>query len=458
MRRCIVHFGMNKTGSSSIQSTLYNAALGPAFHYIDLGVDNPSGPLLNAFMAPQRRLKSIRGRSPNATIAGVKKRGDVIINKLREQLRSAEASNLILSAEGLWRLTSEELSNLYQLIKPYVDHIEAVAYIRSPKGFMESNFQQLVKGGLNKLDIDLVYPKYQARFEKFDQVFGRENVHYWHFNPALFEGGCVVRDFCSRVGISGDITVRRVNEGFSCGAIASLYAYRKFYNQFPKRDEFNRENERLVKKLYDLPGPKLKFSSELIKPTIENYEGDIRWMEMRLQKNLTEDIYKHDDAAIKSEQDLLTFDRSAIDWLLNSLELEESAKAGILTDWANPVTVAGLIHKLRIKLTEVDKSSNEIGVKLGESASTVTKPSVSRVDIKKLIDEAQQPQKSDQPSSKESAVSTVNAVLTQIRQKLESTDTGAVVVPGLGRFTIRTVSSPPSDDYSSHKRIVFTPH
>ena len=37
MSGCVFHFGMHKTGSSSIQNSLYHGLGDPAFHYADLG-------------------------------------------------------------------------------------------------------------------------------------------------------------------------------------------------------------------------------------------------------------------------------------------------------------------------------------------------------------------------------------------------------------------------------------
>lgn len=444
MRRCIVHFGMNKTGSSSIQATLYNCSLGPAFHYIDLGVDNPTGPLLDAFMLPKRRLNSIRNRSRKMTIERVRKRQNLVLSKLREQLDSATAPTLILSAEGLWRLTYQELSELHQFIQPYVDKIEAVAYVRPPKGFMESNFQQLVKGGLDKLDLSSgVYPNYRARFEKFDEIFGAENVQYWRFSPSLFKENCVVKDFCSRLNITESVEVHRVNEGLSRNATAALFSYRKFYSRFPERDRFNKENELLIRRLYDLPGKKLRFSSQLVKPLLDESQEDIRWIESRLHYPLLEDIDKHDDYAVSTEEDLLSIDNSALGWLLDQIEVEHFNDAQ-----STPETIAELIHQLRIKLSDEDTSP------------VLERRTVkgTNVNIKKLVRKAQKayPKLQNQLSEQET-IALVRGIFGQIVQELDDTDTGSVSVPGLGKFTVREIEKIAEGNNKLEKRIVFTP-
>ena len=48
MSGCVFHFGMHKTGSSSIQNSLYHGLGDPAFHYADLGQPNASARIVTA--------------------------------------------------------------------------------------------------------------------------------------------------------------------------------------------------------------------------------------------------------------------------------------------------------------------------------------------------------------------------------------------------------------------------
>ncbi len=445
MRRCIVHFGMNKTGSSSIQSTLYSTSLGSDFHYVDLGVENPTGPILNAFMSPEKRFELLRSRAKSLTLDKLKERGNSTINRLREQLESSEARTLILSAEGLFQLTVDELSCLHRFIEPYVDILQAVAYIRPPKGFMESNFQQLVKGNLRIFALEeKVYPNYQDRFEKFDKVFGQENVEYWRFSPESFEDSCVVKDFCNRLSIPiRDNDIVRVNEGLSRGATAALFTYRKFYDNFPERKTFGKENRHLVEKMYELPGTKLRFSSDLVSPILVKQKMDIEWMESRLGESLTEQLDKYEDIAISTESDLLSLDSNTLSWLANELGADYSA-----TDSIQPIQVAKWVHQLRVQLS--DEKSN---VKSENSFHD------SDINIKQIVRQFQKSNPKLTSSTLEQDMTTlVFGVFEQIVQELDATESGTISISGLGRFTVRETQKGKQTSVRAKRRISFSPH
>jgi hypothetical protein len=76
-----------------------------------------------------------------------------------------------------------------------------VAYVRDLAGYITSNFQERVKNGYANFDLIDSAPPYRRWFEKFDAVFGSENVRLWKFDPASFPRGCVVQDFCARLGL-----------------------------------------------------------------------------------------------------------------------------------------------------------------------------------------------------------------------------------------------------------------
>jgi hypothetical protein len=64
-RRVIVHIGMHKTGSSSIQHTLYQRLADASFEYADLGCANHSEQIHSLFSSSPERyhLHRKRGRS-----------------------------------------------------------------------------------------------------------------------------------------------------------------------------------------------------------------------------------------------------------------------------------------------------------------------------------------------------------------------------------------------------------
>jgi hypothetical protein len=315
-RRCVLHFGMHKTGSSSIQASLFRKPLGEGFHYVDFGVDNPTGPILNMFQAPELRYKHLVARGARLGYEAFLAERGPRRERLSAELSGARARTLIISAEGLTLLSESELASFRDYIGQYVGAIDAFAYVRRPKEFMESMFQQQVKGRLGSLDLRKLYPVYRQRFEKFDWIFGVEHVHYRLFDAEGFPGGCVVQDFCGCVGVPlAKDQIVRVNEGLSRNAVALLYVYRKYARAIGSDRYTIGQDKLLVEELAKLRGPKLRFSWQVVEPVLKENESDLGWMEARLGVSLREIPGPREPDAIHDEAGLLSLDQGALDWL-----------------------------------------------------------------------------------------------------------------------------------------------
>ena len=341
--RIILHFGMHKTGSTSIQNSFFNnAGLLEHLLYPDFGTHSHN-PLLSNLYGRKA------AKAPSPEIAKRKK-----INA-KTKLKTALDTNLeknddiLISAEVLSAFNIKQLNKLYSLLSTYAKEIIAVGYIRSPKSYIESAFQETLKGGnIKRLDLTKRYPNYQERIQKFDLILGQENVFLWKFNPSAFPDGCVVRDFCQRLNINLPAeSMVRVNESLSLGAVSLLYAYSKFKSKLKIIDDHRKSQKLFIKNVSDYQdGKKLHFASSLILPILEQHKLDLEWMEARLGESLAENIYLHDDQAIASESDLLKFDPACTQWLASQLG-DDYAK-----NWhpdMSGLQIAEWMHLLRIK-------------------------------------------------------------------------------------------------------------
>ncbi len=218
-----------------------------------------------------------------------------------------------------------------KFFEKYFDNILIVAYIRSPKAYIESAFQEIAKGGNNKFNIENSYPEYQENFEKFDKIFGCNNVLLWKFESKKLKDGDVVKDFCSRLNLKIDEeNIVRSNESMSKEVLSLIYSYNKFGDFLSGNRQINRkENVKLINLLSNMKGHKLKFSSSLILPILEKNGDDILWMEKRLGSSLSEPL--EDNASrVNSEEDLLQINISTIQELKkiigkDSLGIRETA-------------------------------------------------------------------------------------------------------------------------------------
>lgn len=355
-KRCIIHFGMHKTGSSSIQQSLFRAA--PCLnnlHYLEVGSANLSGAIATAFGDHPTQYHANRKRG--LTEAEVNARVQEIKLKLTIQLQEASKPSFLLSAEKISTLGRAGLLHLVDWLTGQIDDIQAVGYIRDPLSFMASAFQQYVKGGLSQLNWLTLVPRYQDRFEVFDQVLGRDRVQFWKFDPATFPNGCVVRDFCARLGIDlPEAQIIRANEGLSREAVALLYAYRKYGPGYGIGPTVMAENNRLIRVLAQLSGHKLQFAAKAVEPVLNMQREQIAWMEERLGASLKE-APADDPHAICEEVDLLNFSPDSVRWLKDQLEQNVTAR------WPSsptPEMITQGMHVLRLKLTQEAQSASRI--------------------------------------------------------------------------------------------------
>lgn len=445
MTTVFLHFGMNKTGSTSIQRFLSGLEPTPDVMYADLDGANQSVPLVAAFTSDPRNSfnlvkRDLSGDDAQAERARLRARVDAIVG-------SGAAEKIIFSAEGVVGLSKPELADLHRSLHAGRNAVQAVGYVRAPSSFIESYFQQNLKKRLVTFDLQGFYPKYRNRFEKFEEVFGTENVRYWLFDPDSFPERCVVQDFCRRVGIDmGGQKVKRMNDSFSRQALGLLYAYRKFGPPQGLGLQALRENGRLVRALQQLKGDKVRLSRALIAPVLERHADDIAWIEQRLGAPFPSDVGRSEAGAIESEADLLDFDEATVRWLAERLGPKYVDK---VRPHMNPQTVADWVSQWRVKLTDERKSD-------APKASPVEAkpPRAAAVTVLQLVREAMRDADGEvDTAAQDRAVRLVRSVFQKINEKLESAPEGALAIPKLGAFS----RSRPAEDEPS-LAFVFQPH
>ena len=437
MTKCILHFGMHKTGSSSIQGSLYHNLDDPAYHYVNLGSPNMSESLATAFMTNSEHHHTNRRRGLNNKEVHKKRCG--ILKRLDSELKTAGDKTVILSGEFMSspQFNEDELAKLCEFITSRNRSITAVGYIRSPKAFMESAFQQRVKGGKDDFILKNLHPKYRMRFAKVERLLGIKNVHYWRFDPKSFPNHCVVQDFCMRMGIDiNPSNITRFNEGLSLPALALLYAYRKYEQSYGSEPDAISENNRFIKRIRELPGIKLRFHSSLIMPIIGDQQDDIKWMERRLGHPLEESLTKDDHQAISSEADIFSYLPEATRWLAKQLGPEYENR------WDEKITphqAAEWMHAYRLKLASKAANKRQDSLQIEEISGCLLKQNPDMY----------------QGVSEKKVGAIIRAALQQIAQQINVHDGGLVKVPPLGRFRIKQVPGDINGSEYRTRRILF---
>ena len=281
--KLILHVGMPKTGTSSIQDTFFRFQH-PDFEYVDWQSVNHGSLFVLLFERNEKvadfRTFKMRGPDFARRIPEMRARWR---GRLLKQLRQAHGKTLLFSAEVMSAIGFEAAHrNLRSFFEDRTEEIFIIGYARPPAGFMTSAFQQRLK---RSCQTRLQFPHYRNRFSQIDRVYGRDRVHIREFSRARLLNGDVVQDFAQATGIPlpPPDRIARFNESLSLEATALLYVQRSFGSGFLQG--FNhapRANNMFVNRLAGIGSSKLVFSNRLIAPALAEISEDIAWMEERL--------------------------------------------------------------------------------------------------------------------------------------------------------------------------------
>ena len=311
MKRCWLHIGMHKTGTTSLQASLASVDEPAGWNFIRIDGRRNMGSALYAMFAskPHRyHWFQKRGDTPEQVAkAGIKLR-----KKFVNAINDCTQENFIISGESLSLIDPRGIAALYEFLKPLCDEIRVIGYVRPPIAFKISFFQQRVKHSNCTFDFSDFKLNYHKRFKKFDDVFGVANVMLRIFEPAMFKNQCVVEDFCQQIGIQApkSISVIRVNESLCREACGILYAYRKFGPAYGIGMDVIKESKHILAPLFAMKGTKFKVSRALVDSSLEQEEEDLQWMEQRLGASLRENV-PDDGTEVADEADLLRIERSS---------------------------------------------------------------------------------------------------------------------------------------------------
>ncbi|MAP95332.1 MAG: hypothetical protein CMK07_10315 [Ponticaulis sp.] len=307
--KAIVHAGMDKTGSSSIQRTLHTLNM-PNHLYAPWKTAHHDTllPLLFREDPENFPLFKVEGRTRKELVA----ERDLWRDKLKEAISTSDKSEIIFSAEMLSSGGNEEIvQGLAEFLKETCSETKTVMYVRSPVSFMQSSFQQKIKTGrISELNVDRLWPNYRKTISVLDKHFGQENTHIFKFDPASFPDQNVVKDFGQRLGIRiPDKKIVRVNDGLSLEGVALAFLQRKFGSGVHTGFAGARlRNKQFTDALNEIGEGRVVFSEDLTRPVLEKHKDMLDWLEKRVGEPMTE-TPKEGDVVISEERDLIRLAR-----------------------------------------------------------------------------------------------------------------------------------------------------
>ncbi len=272
----ILHIGMHKTGSTSIQAAL-NGYDSDSVRYAQLGMENHSLPL-HALFNPDPY------RHPAIANLGMKK-WQISVSRTIWKWRLAmelrrPAGRLILSGEDISTLPAQGVANLRAALFGHSRSVTVTAFIRDPVSYPSSAYTEHLKSGMAAPKIQS--PRYRQRFAKFLEQFTRDACLFIPYLPELLKNGCVVADFCHRLGIpeAGTKPDGRKNERPTLESLQLL----AHFNQHGCKGKASRHGfmatQRLIASLNTIGSTKFNLATGEVDATLD--WKDIAWAKHHL--------------------------------------------------------------------------------------------------------------------------------------------------------------------------------
>jgi hypothetical protein len=227
MDRLILHVGMHKTATSSIQKTLAANAhdlMGQGFHYPifvrdGTKIDNHSIPVFSLFSDNPKKYHI------NFKLCAVGRL--VEINEgYRQQLSRAleQECDVIISGEDISVLSKEGLKNFYDFISKFNKRVELYCAVRRPYSLACSAIQEGIKNGSVVLE-DMVAPQRSKNIDTIKRVFSNEDINFYNFEAECQKSEGPVLSFLNRVGVdAGNFEWVSANAGLG-NVTTRLYAH-----------------------------------------------------------------------------------------------------------------------------------------------------------------------------------------------------------------------------------------
>lgn len=284
-KTCHIHIGINKTGSTSIQNTLFanrKVLLNSDINYLALG-ENHSIVFRTLFNdAPENFYANRRKNLLTREMALDHNR--ILKSKLIKELENNSSSDMVISGEGLSNIKHSHVKEIKAFLSHYFDKFVIYAYVRHPYSFLSSAAQQRLKLGktLEYLQANPPVPEYRLRLLKYIEEYGKENVRLREFTPSAFLDNDVVLDFLNwcfpNRNFLSHIKLIRANESLSHEAATILSIIN---NQDLRYDASNHDlRVSLIKWLVRIKNGtgKFKFTGFDVDAWIKSIKDDVLWL------------------------------------------------------------------------------------------------------------------------------------------------------------------------------------
>ena len=198
----------------------------------------------------------------------------------------ANQSNFVISGEKLSStLVADEIETLKTFLSAWFEDIRIIVYIRDPRSYMSSAFQQSAKTTAVLFGLEPFVPEYHRRIGDWIKVFGREKIDAVLYDRKTFDQGSIIHDFARRIGADvARVSSMQRNESLRAEGLALTYAIR---NTIASRKLPLLQWVRLRADLYLTPRfgqRQFDFDDHIYERALADQNDDIAWAEQLLRQ------------------------------------------------------------------------------------------------------------------------------------------------------------------------------
>lgn len=195
MKEVILHIGLHKTGSTSIQTALkgYNKN---GVKSIAFKEANHSIPMFTIFS--NNRYKYHIWKKQELSKDDIDKKRNEYLDILKKELRNEKVKTLIISGEDLSSFNDHEVKVLSEFLNAEQVSTTIVCYVRHPLSWAASAVQELAKNGNSFPNLDNFF---KVRLGKYIEFFGKKNMKVFDYQKSSTKEKSVVKHFSKILSI-----------------------------------------------------------------------------------------------------------------------------------------------------------------------------------------------------------------------------------------------------------------
>ncbi|MBC6438486.1 MAG: hypothetical protein GDA52_10220 [Rhodobacteraceae bacterium] len=269
--RAIIHIGMPKVGSSSIQAwlRLNKSALaeqGVVYDRLAAPGARSEGQAELSVCVYEYMDRMFSGGRVFMDAIGVRDRESQRafvqshMVRFRASVQAAQGRVYVISSEGFQgnHRTEEEITGLDQFLSEFFEEVRYVLYFRRQEDYAPSKYCQILRRGqkksLKKVTHDIIKNDYFTIVECLAAVVGREALDVRLLEPDTLIGGNLLADFATVLGVdqSGFTIPDYKNTSLSRAAIEILQAHANKHPAFIQDNRHNPDVRELVNVLTKL--------------------------------------------------------------------------------------------------------------------------------------------------------------------------------------------------------------